>query len=80
MTETQNACNNEECSIRGRSINKAKKMRRIEVQMINSIPQLSDVLVRDTEKIIEMSTQGRTKSRSKRYPAFRWILSEHRNS
>ncbi|RCN34069.1 hypothetical protein ANCCAN_20090 [Ancylostoma caninum] len=54
MAESRNACDNEECSIRGQNIKRAKKMQRIEVQVISSIPQLSDVLVRDIEKIIEM--------------------------
>ncbi|KAL6723669.1 hypothetical protein Aduo_018648 [Ancylostoma duodenale] len=50
--ENQVACGNRSCSIYGLNIKRAKRMQRVEVHVMNFIPQLPEVLVRDVEKII----------------------------
>ncbi|KAL6735327.1 hypothetical protein Aduo_005779 [Ancylostoma duodenale] len=66
MTENQLACENRSCSIYGLNIKRAKRMQRVEVHVMNVIPQLSEVLARDIEKIIA-SHQSLHEHRANKY-------------
>ncbi|RCN39207.1 hypothetical protein ANCCAN_14874, partial [Ancylostoma caninum] len=53
MQVDQTACENEGCRIYGLSIKRAKRMQRIEVHVINMVPQLCDLLVQHVRSILE---------------------------